>query len=165
MTRTFAENLLLTLALAACLALIGHAAFGQERHIYCHNPLAVDGDTIDCAGTRIRLMGVDAPEIAQQGGKSARVALSVTWFDVGAVRCRINYTDKYGRLVAICSSTNVLDLGQWLVRHGYAWDYPAYSGGKYSAEQEQARADRLGIWAGEPEAPPQPPWDYRARRK
>ena len=35
----------------------------------------IDGDTIDIKGTRIRLAGIDAPELEDPYGKQARSAL------------------------------------------------------------------------------------------
>ena len=46
-----------------------------------------------------------------------------------------------------------------LVKNGYAFDYPKYSKGKYSKEQEYAKINKLGIWNMKFEFP----WEFRDR--
>jgi hypothetical protein len=53
--------------------------------------------------------------------------------------------DLYGRTVATCSIGGV-DLGEWLVSHGLALDWPHYSHGRYEAAQHDA--DALGAASG-----------------
>ena len=46
-----------------------------------------------------------------------------------AVTCHTLRTDRYGRSVATCSVTldgQQVDVGAWMVGHGYALRYPAY---------------------------------------
>ncbi|GAB1715386.1 MAG: succinoglycan biosynthesis protein exoi [Nitrobacter sp.] len=71
----------------------------------------VDGDTLEIHGQRIRLSGIDAPESDQL--------------------CR---GDQYGRMVAVCSIDRE-DVADWLVRNGFAFDWPRYSNGKYTGAQ------------------------------
>ncbi len=65
--------------------------------------------------------------------------------------------DQYGRTVATCSVGGI-DLADWLVRNGYALDWPRYSGGKYGDAQREAERAGRGIWAGSYVAR----WLYRA---
>ena len=82
----------------------------------------------------------------------------------GACPCRVSLRkgvdiDRYRRVVAICSVGGV-DVAEWIVRAGLAFDWPRYSKGKYAGAQKEAeRADR-GVWAGSYVVP----WDYRACR-
>jgi endonuclease YncB( thermonuclease family) len=56
----------------------------------------------------------------------------------------------------MCSVGGV-DLGDWLVRGGLALDWPKYSNGRYSADQNEAKKAERGRWAGSYVAP----WLYR----
>ena len=127
----------------------------------------IDGDTIDIAGTRIRLEGIDAPET----GQTCQNARGETW-DCGnaatremaamtrgqSVDCYSRGLDKYGRMLGVCM-VGRLDINAELVRRGYAWAFVRYSK-VYVGQEAEARARLLGIWQG----PAMPAWDYRAQR-
>ncbi|MBU3693457.1 MAG: thermonuclease [Rhodocyclaceae bacterium] len=127
----------------------------------------VDGDTLrvvlDNGDMRtLRLKGVDAPESGQQGGPEAGefVAARVC---AGRVAWLLHGEDRYGRSVASVEVDGE-DLGLLLVRAGMAWPIRRYLEGlpadvvaAYDAAWRQARATRVGIWAGDPE----PPWQWR----
>jgi endonuclease YncB( thermonuclease family) len=55
-----------------------------------------------------------------------------------AVTCSPRATDRYWRVVAVCSVSDV-DLGRRLVGGGHALDWPLYSRGVYSADQATAK--------------------------
>ena len=125
----------------------------------------IDGDTLELAGNRIRLWGIDAPETRQTcegrqgqtyecGRDSKAVMIELTRDRV--VTCEPRDEDRYGRTVAVCR-TEAGDINAAIVRRGWAVDWPRYSQGAYSREQEAARQDGLGIWAGRF----QMPWDWR----
>ena len=114
-----------------------------------------DGDTLDLAGQRIRLQGMDAPELNQQCalagrnypcGRRAKDALEQLVAG-RKVSCRGWERDRYGRLLAICTAGTV-ELNRRLVADGWAVAY-----GDYDAEERAARRDRRGIWAGAFERP------------
>ena len=129
-------------------------------------PRVVDGDTIHIGKTKIRLHGIDAPEMKQECyrvdgtpyrcGEAATDALRVL---IGAdpVRCEGDTLDRYKRLIAICYS-GTADLNAEMVRQGWALAYRRYSKDYVSAEKEAQDAKR-GIWAGEFE----PPWEWRRK--
>jgi endonuclease YncB( thermonuclease family) len=73
-----------------------------------------------------------------------------------AVTCNPRDNDRYGRVVAVCR-TEAGDINAAIVRRGWAVDWPRYSHGAYSREQEAARSEKLGIWSGRF----QMPWDWR----
>ena len=84
----------------------------------------IDGDTLDVAGERIRLHGIDAPENAQTCiaggvtwpcGKSATAAL-VAFIGGAPVSCRAQGTDRYGRTIATCYVQGE-DIEAWFVRN------------------------------------------------
>jgi endonuclease YncB( thermonuclease family) len=140
----------LYLATAAALALLLTAA--------AEAPRIVDGDTLELAGTKVRLWGIDAPELKQPGGAEAKAYLA-EMAAKGAVACEKVSTDFYGRDVSVCKAGGI-DLAAALVAAGLAWDWPAYSGGAYAKQEWQARVARRGIWANGP----QPPWVFRSGR-
>ncbi|MBN9505387.1 MAG: thermonuclease family protein [Altererythrobacter sp.] len=129
----------------------------------------VDGDTFDLGGARVRVLGIDAPELAQQCrdaagrqwpcGRGAQAALRA-WLGTAAVRCVPAYRDQGGRPVARCTARG-RDIGGWLVENGWALDYPRYSEGAYRATQQAARRRRIGVWIGTIT----PPWEWRAARE
>ncbi|MDP2417733.1 thermonuclease family protein [Hydrogenophaga sp.] len=110
-----------------------------------------DGDTLwvkPLAGGRyqkLRLDGVDAPEICQSGGPAAREALASRVLDQ-VVTVRVRALDSYGRGLAKVSVGGE-DLAAALVRGGHAWSSRwRRSQGPYAAEEAQARAERKGIF-------------------
>ncbi len=121
----------------------------------------IDADTVDVAGVRWRLHGIDAPQARQ----TCR-AWGLTW-DCGAaatdalrsraagMSCEGGGTDRYGRSVGVCSSGGE-DLNAWLVANGWARAYRRYAD-DYADEEEEARSNGRGIHAGQHVAP----WDWR----
>ena len=128
-------------------------------------PRIIDADTLEVAGQKVRLQGIDAPESVQtchltggqryQCGKQATEALR-TRLGQGAVRCTIESRDRYGRGLGTCHTAAGVNVNAWLVRQGHALAYRRYST-EYVPDEDQARAGRTGIWAGEFV----PPWDWR----
>ena len=120
----------------------------------------IDGDSLEVAGERIRLFGIDAPEARQycrdargQDYSCGRAATRALAGLTGArVSCTLVTHDRYERDVAICTA-NGRDLGDAMVRAGHAVDYARHSGGRYAEAERQARAARRGIWAGTFEEP------------
>lgn len=125
----------------------------------------IDGDTLEIQGTRIRLWGIDAPESSQlcrgEDGLhfrcGAKAANDLDAFIAGRpVSCLPTSLDRYGRTVARCSVGGA-DLGDWLVRNGFALDWPEYSKRKYDDAQREAEHGGRGMWAGSYVKP----WLYR----
>lgn len=129
----------------------------------------IDADTIEIHGHRIRLNGIDAPESDQlcagadgksyRCGQKASLALA-DYLAARTVDCIDTDERTYKRIVAVCSVAGV-DLADWLVRSGWALDWPRYSGGSYADAQADARREKRGIWAGGFNRP----WDYRSCRR
>jgi endonuclease YncB( thermonuclease family) len=115
----------------------------------------VDGDTLGLGGERVRLYGIDAPERGQtcersgspwQCGVAATAALAA-WLDGKATTCIELDRDRYDRAVSTCSADGQ-DVGQWMVRQGWAVEYRQYSDGRYARDEREAAARRVGIHAG-----------------
>ena len=90
----------------------------------------VDGDTIIIDKVRIRIAGIDAPELDHPYGQQAKWAL-VKLCKGQVVTARIKPELSYDRLVAECVLPDGRDLGAEMVRAGMALDWPKFSGGKY----------------------------------
>ena len=90
-----------------------------------------DGDTLKAPDVRVRLWGIDAPEMNQLGGKQAKAALkSITKGQ--DLSCRVKGADRYGRIVARCDLPNGKDIACLMVQFGHASDWPKYSKGYYA---------------------------------
>lgn len=124
-----------------------------------------DGDTIRVKTAsetlKIRLQGVDTPEISQADGKSARqfaydmtYEKPVTVYSFGK--------DRYGRTLGIVEAEGK-NLNLELVKAGWAWHYKQYSDDpELAAAETAARKAGIGIWQNEN---PQAPWDYRKEKR
>jgi endonuclease YncB( thermonuclease family) len=123
----------------------------------------IDGDTIEIAGERIRLHGIDAPESwqkCQDGdggtyrcGKEAAFALERFLAASRPTRCETVERDRYKRLVGVCFRADGQAVNHWLVANGYAVDWEKYSMGAYAAALDKARTSGVGIWRGEFQLP------------
>lgn len=90
----------------------------------------IDGDTIDIDGTRLRLAGIDAPELDHPFGNQAKWAM-VKLCKGQVITARILPELSYDRVVAQCFLPDGRDLAAELVRAGLALDWSKFSGGKY----------------------------------
>jgi|GEM_PF-273670 len=116
-----------------------------------------DGDTITLAGNRIRLQGIDAPELQQSCtrdgadyacGREAMAALQAL-VRGSDLRCEGWERDQYDRLLAVCSTGNSAEsINAAMVRAGWAVSF-----GAYQAEERVARAANSGMWQGEFQRP------------
>lgn len=116
---------------------------------------AADGDSLVIGDTRIRLYGIDAPELSQQCqrggtnwacGERAKLALQDMVAD-RPVTCVPQSTDKHGRVVAVCSD-QYGEVNVAMVELGWATAYSFHTD-RYEAAQASAKAARKGIWDGE----------------
>ena len=124
---------------------------------------AIDGDTLRLGQNRIRLVGLDAPEIDQTcrapdgaewpcGRESRRFLAEIILRQ--DVDCRPTGRDTYGRTLAQCSVDGA-DLGRSLVGAGWA-----ISQNDYPDAQREASTARRGIWQGSFDLPA----DWRRRK-
>jgi len=120
---------------------------------------AHDGDTIRLEdGSRVRLWGIDAPELKQPYGEASRDFLRRQVLR-RTVTLRTHGEDRYGRVLAVVVLGG-RDVNADLLRHGLAWWYAKYTPGAadYAALEQAARKQRVGLWA---QAVPLAPWDFR----
>ncbi len=140
--------------------------------------IVIDGDTIKIKNNKIRLAGIDAPEINQSCEK---IFLSIQFLSFkkkypcgkiatkklkkllknNVILCKIENLDRYKRKLATCYK-NKLNINSWLVRNGHALAYVKYSK-KYILQEKEAARDKLGLWQGTFEKPLN--WRKNEKRK
>lgn len=125
----------------------------------------IDGDTVQLTdGRRVRLTGIDAPERGQPSGTEA-----AGWLRILVDGRRVELIDlkpsTWGRYQAIVTWQK-MDVNEVMVRLGWAWVddryVPARLRDTWTAQQNYARARRVGLWRY---ANPIPPWDWRSRQR
>jgi endonuclease YncB( thermonuclease family) len=154
----------LTLALALMLALLPSPARAADDNIpFSGKCIGVtEGDTIqvmrDGFPENIRLAGIDAPELKQSFGPTARKALSALTF-LKPVTVRPRGRDEAGAILAVVVLTSPsLELNATLVRNGLAWHDRQTSDTRLASFQTLARKEGRGLWR---EHAPTPPWEFR----
>lgn len=100
----------------------------------------VDGDGVRIAGVEVRLQGIAAPEDngerVEPGGKEATAALRAL-AEGQFVLCYLDGTTTRKRPVGVCFAGDV-ELGEAMVRGGFARGCPRYSKSRYSQVEEEA---------------------------
>lgn len=141
------------LKLLTCIALVFGLFAPESRADDLHGTVrVVDGDTLDIGGVRVRLHGIDAPELGQPcadpAGKSRDCGVWVTrqvrdrW-EGAESRCQTRDRDRYGRIVARCFVEDA-DLARRMVADGLAFAYRTYSD-DYVAEERTALLGNRGL--------------------
>jgi micrococcal nuclease len=118
----------------------------------------LDGDTVILdRGQKVRLLGIDAPELERAGQpadflahKAKRVLVDLAQ----GQRVRLEYDqlryDRYGRTLAFLFLLDGTDLSRELVRQGLAHVYTVPPNGRFREEllaaQREALEARRGIW-------------------
>jgi endonuclease YncB( thermonuclease family) len=140
--------------------------FDKEDEEVRHGPgeriTAPDGDTLQVGDTKYRLFGIDAPELHQNCeeadgkswacGRAAQKRLK-DLAGRGPVTCTTRARDRFKRVVAVCRTDSVPDLGETLVREGLAINLGGRTAGPYESIEREAQAARSGIWQGRFERP------------
>lgn len=147
--RNILFNLLIALFFLSVL-ILGKPYLRQVEEDDLAGPFVViDGDTLTKGPMRLRLRGMDAPELSQSCGTPpdlwpcGKAARDVLVSLLGRFStCHVRGRDKYQRLLATCSSEAV-DIAAEMVRNGHAVSY-----GGYKKEERMAKAARLGVWSG-----------------
>ena len=134
---------------------------------YATDIKVIDADTLEYKGNKIRLMGIDAPELDQlckdsknvlyPCGKIAANKLDEwikSFFDKN-VDCKNHGLDRYGRTLSTCW-IGIVNINSWLVSQGWAIAYRHYSD-NFVTEEQNAKKNRKGVWNGSFIAP----WNWR----
>ena len=140
-------------------------ANSEEKFIaaWGSNISVIDGDTIKIGKEKIRLFGIDAPEMKQicknknndpyACGITSKNFLSYLIEDANEnnekIYCYYSERDKYNRIIGECfigtiSKTNI---NKMMVGNGHAVAYLKYSE-KYLDVQNIAKNKKSGIWKG-----------------
>tara|TARA_B100000700_G_scaffold320111_1_gene416746 strand:+ start:1291 stop:1785 length:495 start_codon:yes stop_codon:yes gene_type:complete len=131
----------------------------QSQNLVIGKAKVIDGDTIHIGKNKIRLHGIDAPEIKQtckvknvawNCGIESEKALKNLIIEK-KVKCKIVDKDQYNRLIGICYVKNK-NINQYLVQNGWAIAYRYYSL-DYVSNEEFAKKNKIGIWKGSFEEP------------
>ena len=134
-------------------------SYGDEKNIIKGKAVIIDGDTIKINGKKIRFGGIDAPESYYRNIKQTctqdnkkvfcgQISKDKLIEKIGnnSVSCKIEKNkDKYKRSVGECFIKEE-SLSVFMVRNGYALDWPYYSKGKFANDQEYAKMNKLGVW-------------------
>jgi micrococcal nuclease len=150
------------------------AIYDKQSFIVTH---VVDGDTIDVAAalgskyTRVRLLGIDAPELHGDDGQPQFWAEAATKYaaarsDHKTVTLKLEPTetrDKYGRLLAYVylSDSEMLNLS--LVRDGQAYADRRFRHTmrpQFEQTENAARKKQTGLWK-DVRVAQMPPWRQR----
>lgn len=118
-----------------------------------------DGDTItvlqDKRQVKIRLYGIDVPELKQPYGKKSKQFLA-NLIAGKVVEVKENGKDRYKRTIGTIYLTGE-DINAQMVENGYAWAYRKFSK-KYAPQESKAKKQKLGLWR---DKKPIPPWEWR----
>jgi endonuclease YncB( thermonuclease family) len=116
-----------------------------------------DGDSFAIGPRKLRLDGIDAPEIRQvckdsagrdwPCGRTARAALEKLLTEPG-LACEAEVQDRYARSLATCRTAQTVDIAAAQARDGMAVS-DEFNGMRSYGEEEDAASDaRRGIWQG-----------------
>lgn len=103
-----------------------------------------DGDTFTlCSGQKVRVWGIDAPELKQPMGEQSRNFLTskIENQDVD-----LDYRGKSYKRWVCQVSLKGQDIESLMVRSGWAFDSDKYSKGRYSPDEAQAKRQHIGVW-------------------
>lgn len=128
----------------------------------------IDGDTWDVGGDRVRLFGIDAPEVDQTCQRpNGEVWACGQWvsqqvrkqYDGKSASCTALDTDRYGRIVARCAVGRE-DAGRVMVSDGLAFAYRRYSM-DYDLDEKAAAVNGRGLHGDQFQRPAQ----FRAAKR
>ena len=148
----------LTAACLSGLALAGaHAQSYGKGDLISGEAKIVSGYAFDLHSRRIRLWGIDAPERGawcyrnarkwKPADESSRALRRCVQNRV--VTCRVVSTEReWFRTIhtSECWTDDGKDVGECLVRGGWATDYTCYSGGYYRDHETEAQNKGVGLW-------------------
>lgn len=132
------------------------APLPATAQIVSGNATALDGDTLEMTGQRMRLSGIDAPELAQKCqrdgadwdcGAQARRHLGLL-LQSGEAQCTVQAQDSQGVAIATCAIAE-RDLSEAMVAAGFAIASETSPGdAPYADLESRVRMAKAGIFAG-----------------
>ncbi|CAO2142667.1 unnamed protein product [Urochloa humidicola] len=122
---------------------------------------SISGEEILARKYKIRMRGIDAPELQMPNGKESKNEL-VKLIGGKSVTVHVYGKDKFERYVGDIYCGNVL-IQERMLKGGHAWHFEYYDKRpKFAQWQRKARAARRGLWASEN---PEKPWDWRREQR
>lgn len=161
---------------------IAEASAKQMQSFKARVVRVADGDTVtvvkygeaDCGKkcrSKIRLLGIDAPEMKMPYGEESKATLERLIKEANGivtVSFQENKKDRYKRIVGKLEA-NGKDLNLEMIKQGMAWYFKKYrkdvatsDQAKYEKAQKTAEDNRLGLWKA---SNPMPPWEWRRLNK
>jgi endonuclease YncB( thermonuclease family) len=149
-------------ALAAALLMVtGGGAFAQSYRSgdTVTGPAAVvDGHHLDIKSDRFRIWGIDTPERGASCYRSTKrwrpaddAAAALRRCVQGkTVTCRVWSVERRWfrtRYTSECWTEDGLDVGECMIRGGWATDYTCFSDGYYKDLETEARNKSIGLWS------------------
>lgn len=108
-----------------------------DQQVVCPSAYVVDGDTLRCGSIRLRLLGIDAPELsghcaryrecAPGDGRASRQSL-IAALRNGRVSYRLVTTDRFERYVVMAWAGRA-NLSCWQLQRGQADYVPRWDNG------------------------------------
>ena len=149
-------------------------SLNNKFNIIFGKAVITDGDTVKINNKKIRFSGIDAPESYFFGKKQICILDKVNVFcgilskdklveKIGSqsIDCKIETNkDQFNRLLGECFLDNE-SLSVYMVKNGYAFDYPKYSKGKFREYEKYAKDLSLGLWQMKFEYP----WIWRKKNR
>ncbi len=126
-----------------------------------------DGDSFvmrsDGRDVDVRVFGIDAPEKGQPWSKKARTRARDLLEGREIVVRVTTERDVHGRVVGSVHLPDGRNYAHVIVAEGLAWQFRRYSKDPaVAALEREARDAHRGVWS---ERDPEPPWEYRRRRR
>ncbi|RMF07098.1 MAG: thermonuclease family protein [Alphaproteobacteria bacterium] len=150
----WADLALLALIILALLGVIRFLPEPAPTHV-AGPARVIDGDSLVVEGVQIRLLGIDAPELAQicrrgndawacgrEASRRLRKRLAGR-----LVECSGNRFDRHRRLLALCTADGV-EINRWMVEQGWAVSFDGYRDA-----ENAARTALRGIWGSQFQRP------------
>jgi micrococcal nuclease len=140
--------------------------FSADAAELCRVVKVADGDTVTVrcpnrkSGERVRLLGIDAPELLQAYGKEAHTALSNICKGKEALVER-HGKDQYRRTLARITCDGV-DAQRYMVDNGWAWAMRRDVDVELQSLESEARKNKRGLWQDDR---PKSPWRFRRENK
>jgi len=153
--------------LAVFLLMMSLASAAQAAQFAGRIVGVIDGDTVrvtrDLKSVKVRLYGIDCPELKQAGGKEARALVRrLTYGRVLLIESKGK--DRYKRIIGRVFLLSGDTLSRELVKAGKCWWYRKYAPDDETLSdlEDEAKAARRGLWA---DPDPVPPWEWRKQRR
>lgn len=153
------------IVISIILLLISVSVYAKDYHAVLIR--VIDGDTIVIANIetrekiRVRLYGIDCPEMNQPYGVEAKEIL-IKHIEDSPLEVKELSTGKYGRKICKIKVKGIY-LSEILLLNGLAWVYEKYyKGNEYQVYQKYAKNNKRGIWS---QNNPIPPWKWRRGKR